>query len=135
MVEHNIKVWNVVDGETLEIKLNDVVYVPVGGKEFINFDGRLWKPKKNSVSTNLGKTYNKQSKYNMQNHFLKWLSTKDKDFDFTMSEFFNETGAYRTRPKRYDHYLRSLDDDGYLEAIHTPGCQTRYFVRKRLKKR
>ena len=136
--EKTIIPWSgsIVDGKTVvsEIKVDDKIYVPVKNNNMVEYDGRLWKPKVTDMSTNLGKQYVKRSKYNMQNQFLKWLSTKPKDYDFTMKDFFEETGAYTTRPKRYDHYLRSLDDDGYLESIVTPGCQTRYFVRKKFKK-
>ena len=137
--EQSIVEWSgsIVNGKKLvsEIKVDGKLFVPVKDNSYISFDGRIWKPKKNIVSTNLGKTYNKKSKYNMQNHFLKWPTSKNIDFCFTMNDYFNETGAYRTRPKRYDHYLRSLDDDGFLESIVTPGSQTQYFVCKKFNRK
>jgi len=128
MDEKKIKVWTVLNGETLEIKVDDVVYVPVS-KDFLQFDGKMW----NRKDKKLGNRYVKHKKYNRQNKLIGWLYGKKSGFCFTMDDFIREADADAVRCNRYIDKLKMLEDDNYVESIVYPNEATKYVVLKNLK--
>lgn len=121
--EQNIKVWTVTNGDTCEIKVDDILYIPLV-KDYISFDGKLWIKKV--------KPYIKHTSINRQNKLIRWLSDKKPGFSFTLNEFYNITGSKGSK-KRYLQKLGMLEDDKIVESIVNPGSSTKYVLLKRIK--